>query len=75
VIDSGAALNTTNYHFMEAVIQQYPHNVKQIYLLDDYAAIIFFRIVSSPNNGLITTMLSVGFELHLPYHIKDGINT
>jgi hypothetical protein len=74
MINSGAALNTANYHFMEAAIQQYPHIVKQVYLPDNNTAIILFGIVSSPTNGLITT-ISVGFELHLSYHTKDGSNT
>jgi hypothetical protein len=72
IFDSGAALNTANYHFMEAVIRQYPHIMKQIYLPNDYAAIILSSIVSSKADSPITTELSVGFELHLPYHIKDG---
>jgi hypothetical protein len=75
LFDSGAALNMVNYHFMEAVICQYPHIIKQIYLPDNYAAIILSRIVSSAMDGSITTKLSVGFELHLPYHTKDGSNT
>jgi hypothetical protein len=60
---------------MEAVIQQYPHIIKQIYLPYNYAAIILSGIVSSPANGPIATTLSIGFELHLPYHTKDGSNT
>jgi hypothetical protein len=75
VLDSSAALNTANYHFMEAMICQYPHIIKQIYLPDNYAAIILSGIVSLPSNGPITSKLSVGFELHLSYHTKDGANT
>jgi hypothetical protein len=76
VFDSGVALNTANYHFMEAVIRQYPHIVKQMYLPNDYAAIVLSGIVSSKADGPITTeLVSVGFELHLPYHTKDGSNT
>ena len=75
VLDTGAALNTANYHFMEAVVRQFPHIVKQVYLPDDYAAIVLSGIVTSPTDGPLTTELSVGFELHLPYHTKDGHNT
>ncbi len=75
VFNSGAALNTANYHFMEAVIRQYPHIVKQIYLPDVFAAIVLSGIVSSEADGPITTELSMGFKLHLPYHTKDGSNT
>ncbi len=76
IFDSGAVLNTANYHFTEAVIRQYPHIVKQIYLPDDYTTIVLYGIVSSNKaDGPITTELSMGFELHLPYHTKDGSNT
>ena len=75
VLDTGAALNTANYHFMEAVVRQFPHIVKQIYLPEDYAAIVLSGIVTSPTDGPLTTELSVGFELHLPYHTKDGSTT
>jgi hypothetical protein len=72
VIGSGAVLNTANYHFMKALIQQNSHIIKKIYLPDNYAAIILSGIVSSPTDNSITTKLSVGFELYLLYHTKDG---
>jgi hypothetical protein len=75
IFNSGAALNRANYRFMEAVITQYPHIVKQIYIPNDYAAIILSSIVSSKVDGPITTELSMGFKLHLPYHTKDGSTT
>jgi hypothetical protein len=75
IFNSGAALSTANYHFMEAVIRQYLHIVRQIFLPDDYTAIILSGIVSSEVDGPITTELSVGFELHLPYHTKDSSTT
>jgi hypothetical protein len=28
VVDTGAALSTANFHYMEAVIRQYPHILK-----------------------------------------------
>jgi hypothetical protein len=31
VFDSGAALSTATFYFMEAVIRQYPHIMKKIY--------------------------------------------
>ncbi len=64
-----------NYHFVEAVIRQYLHIAKQICLPNNYAAIILSGIISSEVDGPITTELSVGFELHLPYHTKDGSTT
>jgi hypothetical protein len=75
VFDSGAALSTANFHFMEAVIRQYPHILKKIYLPDDYAAIILSGIVNTPDSAPITTKLNVGFDIHLPYTTKDGNNT
>ena len=75
VLDSGAALSTTNFHFMEAVIGQFPHILKKIYLPDDYAAIVLSGIVHTPDSLPVTTELSVGFEIHLPYTIKDGSST
>jgi hypothetical protein len=57
---------------MEAVVQQYPHILKAIYLPDNYAAITLSGIVTSPTEAPITTKLSVGFEIHLPYVTKDG---
>jgi hypothetical protein len=75
MFDTGASLNTAIFHYMEAVIRQYPHILKAIYLPDDYAAIILSGIVTSPMEAPITTKLSVGFELHLPYVTKDGDDT
>jgi hypothetical protein len=75
VFDSGAALNTANFHFMEAVIHQYPHILKKIYLPDNYAAIILSGIVNTPDSTPITTKLNVGFDIHLPYTTMDGNNT
>ena len=60
---------------MEAVVRQYPHILKAIYLPDDYAANTFPGIVTTPTEAPITTELSVGFEIHLPYVTKDGNDT
>ncbi len=62
MFDTGASLNTANFHYMEAVVWQYPHILKTTYLPGDYAAIILSGIVTSPTKALITTKLSVGFE-------------
>jgi len=75
VLDSGAALSTANFHFMEAVIRQFPHILKKIYLPDDYAAIVLSGIVQTPDSLPVTTELPVGFEIHLPYSTKDGNDT
>jgi len=75
VLDSGAALSTVNFHFMEAVIRQFPHILKKIYLPDDYAAIVLSGIVHTPDSLPVTSELLVGFKIHLPYTTKDGSST
>ncbi len=75
MLDTGASLSTANFHYMEAVVRQYPHILKAIYLPDDYAAIVLSGIVTSSSDAPITTELPVGFEIHLPYATKDGNDT
>ena len=75
VFDTGAALSTANFHFMEAVVRQFPHILKRIYMPAEYAAIVLSGIVTSSNDEPITTELPVGFEIHLPYLTKDGSET
>jgi hypothetical protein len=75
MLDTGASLSTANFHYMEAVVRQYPQILKAIYLPEDYAAIILSWIVTSSASVPITTELSVGFEIHLPYVTKDGNDT
>ncbi len=75
MLDTGASLSTANFHYMEAVVRQYPQILKAIYLPNDYAAIILSGIVTSPTEAPITTKLSVGFERHLPYVTKDDNDT
>jgi hypothetical protein len=75
VFDTGAALSTANFHFMEAVVRQHPHILKRIYLPAEYASIVLLGIVTSANDKPITTELSVRFEVHLPYLTKDGSET
>jgi hypothetical protein len=75
MLDTGASLSTANFHYMEAVVRQYPHILKAIYLPDNYAAIVLSGIVTSSSDAPITTELPVGFEIHLPYTTKDGNET
>jgi hypothetical protein len=75
VVDTGAALSTANFHYMEAVICQYPHILKQVYLPANYAAIILSGIVTSSDDSPIMTELPVGFKIHLNYLTKDGSAT
>ena len=67
VFNTGAALSTANFHFMEAVVRQFPHILKWIYMPAEYAAIVLSGIVNSSNDEPITMELPVGFEIHLPY--------
>jgi hypothetical protein len=73
--DSGAAFSTANFHFMEAVIWQFPYILKKIYLPEDYAAIVLLGIVNTTNSAPVTMELTVGFDIHLPYITKDGNTT
>ncbi len=57
VFNTGAALSTANFHFMEAVVPQYLHILKWIYLPAEYASIILLGIVTSANDKRITTEL------------------
>ena len=75
VVDTGAALSTANFHYMETVTCQYPHILKQVYLPADYAAIVLSGIVTSSDDLPITTELPVGFVIHLNYLTKDGSAT
>jgi hypothetical protein len=75
VFDTGAALSTANFHFMEAIVRKFPHILKRIYMPAEYAAIVLSGIVTSSNDEPITTELPVGFEIHLPYLTKDGSET
>ena len=59
MFDTGASLNTANFHYMQAMVWQYPHILKAIYLFNNYAAIILSGIIASPTEAPITTELSV----------------
>ncbi len=75
VFDSSAALSTPNFHFMEAVIRQFPHILKKIYLTNDYTAIVLSSVVNTPDLAPITTELTAGFNIHFPYSTKDRNST
>jgi hypothetical protein len=75
VFDTGAALSTANFHLMEAVVCQYRHILKGVYMPAEYASIVLSGIVTSSNDEPITMELPVGFKIHLPYLTKDGSKT
>ncbi len=60
VFDSRTALSTANFHFMEAVIHQFPHILKKIYLPNNYAAIILSGIINTLDTAPVTTELNAG---------------
>jgi hypothetical protein len=60
---------------MKAVVWQFPHILKKIYMPEDYAAIVLSGIINTPDSVPVTTELTVGFEIHLPYTTKDGNST
>jgi hypothetical protein len=74
VVDTAAALCTSNYHFFAAIAKQYSQCVAKIFLPEDYFPIILSRIVQL-NADAITTDLHVAFEFHLLYFTKDGSTT
>jgi hypothetical protein len=75
MLNSATSLSTANFHYMVAVLKQYPHILKAIYLPDNYATIILSGIVTSPNEATNKMELSVGFEVYLPYLSKDRNET
>ncbi len=75
VFDFGAALSHANFHFMEAVIWQFPYILKKIYLPEDYAATVLLGIVNTTGLAPVTTELTVSFDIYLSYITKDGNTT
>ena len=65
IFDTWAALSTANFHFMESVIHQFPHILKQIYMPTEYAAIVLSGIVTSSNDEPIT-MQSIFYASRSP---------
>jgi hypothetical protein len=75
MLDLGTLLSTANFHYMGAVIWQYPPILKAVYLPNDYASIVLSGIIKLPDKAPNTTELLVGFEIFLPYLTKDGNET
>jgi hypothetical protein len=71
IVDTAAALSTGNFHFVAAVAKQYPHCIAKLYVPKDYNPIVLSGIVQHGGES-VTTKLTVGFQLHLPYLTKDG---
>ncbi len=75
MLDFGASLSNANFHYLEAVIKQYPHILKVIYLHNSYTTIVLSGIVTTPNEAPVTMELAVGFKVFLPYLTKDRNET
>jgi hypothetical protein len=71
VLDTAATLTTGNFHFVAAVTKRYPHCVAKIFVPEDYNPIVLSAIVQRRGKS-VTTKLTVGFQFHLPYLMKDG---
>jgi hypothetical protein len=71
VVDTAAALSTGNFHFVAVVAKRYPHCVAKIYVPKDYNPIVLSGIVQRGGDS-VTTELTVGFQFHLPYLMKEG---
>ena len=74
VVDTAAALSMGNFHFVAAIAKRYPHCVAKIFVPEDYNPIVLSGIVQRGVKS-ITTELLVGFQFHLPYHMRDGLPT
>jgi hypothetical protein len=71
VVDTAAALTTGNFHFVAALAKKYPHCVAKLYAPEDYNPIILSGIIQHGGESVMTD-LTVGFQFHLPYLMRDG---
>ena len=75
VVDTTAALTTSNLHFFATIAKAYSHAVHAIYTHKDYSAITLSGIVEDINGASITTDRTVAFSFHLPYFTREGAPT
>jgi hypothetical protein len=66
IINTAAAISTSNFHFIAAIAKKFPHCLAKIFVPEDYNPIVLSSIVQG-GGECITTKLSVGFQFHLPY--------
>ncbi len=62
------------FYFVATVAKPYPHCVAKIFVPEDYNPIVLSGIVQRGGES-VTTKLTVGFQFHLPYLMKDGSPT
>ncbi len=60
-----------NFHFVAALAKKYPHCVAKLYVPEDYNPIVLSGIVQRGGES-VTMELTVGFQFHLPYLMRDG---
>jgi hypothetical protein len=65
IVDTAAAISTSNFHFIAAIAKKFPHCLAKIYVPEDYNHIVLSGIVQC-GGECITTKLLVGFQFHLP---------
>jgi hypothetical protein len=71
VIDTAAALSTSNLHFFAAIAKAYPHTIAAVHRETDYSPIILSSIVQQ-GGASVSTKLTVAFQFHLPYLTRKG---
>jgi hypothetical protein len=74
VVDTMATLTTGDFHFVVAVAKRYPHCVAKIFVPEDDNPILLSGIVQCGGES-VTTKLTVGFQFHLLYLMRDGSPT
>jgi hypothetical protein len=71
VVDTAAALCTSNYHFFLAIVKWFPQCVAKIFFAED-SSLITHSGITQDNANTIMTDIPVAFQFHLPYLTKDG---
>jgi hypothetical protein len=74
VVDTATRLNTGNLHYFAAIAKACPHTVAAIYSTADHNPIILSGIVQQ-DGASVTTDLTVRFQFHKPYFMREGTPT
>jgi hypothetical protein len=74
VMDTAAALMTSNLPFFTALAKEYLHTLTSIHSSLDYSPITLSGIIQQ--GGVSdTTNLTISFQFHLPYLMREGMPT
>lgn len=71
IVDTAAALNTSNLHYYAAIAWSYPHTGAAIFSAADNNPIVLSGIVQQ-GGASVTTDLTVAFQFHMPYLTREG---